>query len=277
MDSEDSEIEIRRRGDLYILIAKTFGIVVQTKKLEWGLKETKKRMAAVAEDLLEDKSRLETAPASSAIYDTAFRLTRYAILSAGAIAVLITMFLWLPVPMLDSVTNFRHALMTKIPAINLSGREDPGPEIEKIIIPSGPGLNPPLHWWTSGSAKVNADGSATGGANDQIYQLFQVPPSAMTVSGIFSLVGDTWNGTIMLDVVWYSKEREIARRNEAFGGVKGRPLAASFQYPVPLGADRLILIVRTWRPQDGYVKLRRATVSWHQSKIKGPWFDVELE
>jgi hypothetical protein len=234
-------------------------------------------MAAVAEDLLEDKSRLETAPASSAIYDTAFRLTRYAILSAGAIAVLITMFLWLPVPMLDSVTNFRHALMTKIPAINLSGREDPGPEIEKIIIPSGPGLNPPLHWWTSGSAKVNADGSATGGANDQIYQLFQVPPSAMTVSGIFSLVGDTWNGTIMLDVVWYSKEREIARRNEAFGGVKGRPLAASFQYPVPLGADRLILIVRTWRPQDGYVKLRRATVSWHQSKIKGPWFDVELE
>jgi hypothetical protein len=277
MNSEDFEIEVRRRGNFYILVANKFGVVVETKNLECGLKEAGKRIAVVAADLKESKSQLESTSASSAFDGAIVRPGLYALLIAGACTALIILFLWVPAPLIDTVMNFRHAVSAKIPAISLSGREDPGPEIERLIIPSGPGPTAPLHWLTSGSARVNADGSASGGADDQIYQVFPVPASAMTVSGIFSLIGDTWNGTLMLDVVWYSKEQEIARRNEAFGGVKDRPLAASFQYPVPVGADRLILIVRTWRPQDGYVKLRRATVSWHQSKIKGPWFDVELE
>jgi len=49
----DIDIEVRRRGNGYILIAYQFGVVVRSKELKSGIEELERRVAIVGEDLRE--------------------------------------------------------------------------------------------------------------------------------------------------------------------------------------------------------------------------------
>src|ERR1700682_5620925 len=50
-DGLDIDIEVRRRGSGYILIAYRFGVVVRSKELKSGIEELERRVAVIGEDL----------------------------------------------------------------------------------------------------------------------------------------------------------------------------------------------------------------------------------
>src|ERR1700693_3102846 len=65
-DRMDIDIEVRRRGDGYLLIAYRFGVVVRAKDLKSGIEELERRIAIISEDLREVGIPLRSDPIPTA-------------------------------------------------------------------------------------------------------------------------------------------------------------------------------------------------------------------
>jgi len=269
--SLEFDLEIHRKNDSYIFVARQFGVVVRNNDISSGAREAETRIMAVAAESQKE------AIANSALMSSTVgvRASPRSIPFFAALAIFgvgLFAFLWIAGP-LSNVTGkfganiesiFRQASdRLSIVIIEPFGLPNLGREIASTTVPSTSDTGTRSAWLTTGPARIEADGTATGGSESQIYQLFPVPEFATIMYGTLSTVGNIWNGATILDVIWYADQREISRFAETWRAVKDRPMELEFIYSVPPSANRLQLIVRTWRPQDGLVKVLNAKVSWH--------------
>jgi hypothetical protein len=276
--SLEFDLEIHRKNDSYIFVARQFGVVVRNNDISSGAREAETRITAVAAESREEAiansaSTSSTVGARASSRSIAF-FAALAVFGVGLFA-----FLWISAPLPNVTGKFganaasassliesifrRAADRLSIVIIEPLGLPNMGREIASTTVPSTSDAGSRSAWQTTGPARIDADGTATGGSESQIYQLFPVPEFATIMYGTLSTVGNIWNGVTILDVIWYADQREISRFAETWRAVKDRPIELEFIYSVPPSANRLQLIVRTWRPQDGLVKVLNAKVSWH--------------
>jgi hypothetical protein len=277
--SLEFDLEIQRKNNAYTFVARQFGVVVRATDLSSGAREAEMRIIAVAAEAREDKIA-DSASTSSSVGARASSQSIFFFTSLAVFGVVLFALFWIAGP-LSNVTGYFGANAIRSTSViesifrrtsnrinseivaQLGGLPKLGPEIASTTIPSTSDTGTRSAWLTTGPARVDADGTATTGSEGQIYQLFPVPKFSTTVYGTLSATGNIWNASTILDVIWYEDQREISRSAESWRAVKDRAIEAEFIYSVPAAATRLQLIVRTWRPQDGLVKVSTAKVSWY--------------
>jgi hypothetical protein len=146
------------------------------------------------------------------------------------------------------------------------GKPALGAPIETVSI--GGGTEATIRW--AGNPAVEADGSIRGDSTGKISQVFPVPKPATLLKGTLPVIGDTWRGAFLIDVVWYAGDKEASRKALSFWLRKNRPLKVTFEAAAPTAADRVQIVLRTWRPQDGQFKVQRMELSWYRPSAPSP-------
>jgi hypothetical protein len=117
-DGLDIDIEVRRRGGGYILIAYGLGVVVRSKDLKSGIEELERRVAAIGEDFrdvgLPLPSRTETLAKNEARPFN--QIARPLITLVTVAAVLASLVFLVAAPIVAALAGVRTAISTLIPA-----------------------------------------------------------------------------------------------------------------------------------------------------------------
>jgi hypothetical protein len=103
----DVDIEVRRRGNSYILIAHKFSVVVRSKELQPGIEELDRRVAIISADFRElgITAASDGAPAKGPTSDVAVARSLLIIVTVGAI--LATFVFLSTVPIVMAMTGLR--------------------------------------------------------------------------------------------------------------------------------------------------------------------------
>jgi hypothetical protein len=116
-DEMDIDIEVRRRGSGYILIAYRFGVVVRSKELQSGIEDLERRVAAIGQDLREvgppvTSTAVATAKKEMWILD---QLKPWLIALVTVAAVLTGLVLLVTAPLISALANVRSGISALVP------------------------------------------------------------------------------------------------------------------------------------------------------------------
>jgi len=101
-----------------------------------------------------------------------------------------------------------------------------------------------------------------GDYENQLWQDTVVPATANAARLLLPLTSNTSGATVIIDCVWYKHDKESAR--EALTALCDSTGGCFFSATicVPSGMERLRLIARPWRLQDGRITLSDGVLIW---------------
>jgi hypothetical protein len=128
-------------------------------------------------------------------------------------------------------------------------------------------------WQSTAPATVRPDGTAHVGFGGTALHELTVPANASVFAGDIDIVGDTWHGMIIADVVWFKDDKQLLWKTEFFKANKNRLLRAKLLQQVPAFANKVIVSLRTWQPKDGALDIRKGVFSFYHpaAPAKGQW------
>jgi hypothetical protein len=117
-DRTNIDIEVRRRGNAYTLIARQFGVVVRSNDLKSGIEELDRRVAIIANDLLEVGIPVSADSIASAKSQqrTLDQVLSPLIIIVTVAAVLASFVLVATLPIVAALASVRSAISTLAPA-----------------------------------------------------------------------------------------------------------------------------------------------------------------
>lgn len=118
-------------------------------------------------------------------------------------------------------------------------------------------------WYVSGPSFPEQKGNlAMGRFDNQLIVDLPLPVGATAVQLKMPVSGTVATATLILDTVWYSGAKEVARAAPSIELGSTLSNVISTAQAVPSGADRLTLIVRPWRDIDGIVTAGEGELVW---------------
>lgn len=115
--SLDFDLEVLRRGDAHIIVARQYGVVVRSKDLTAGLREAQARIEAVAADLREAGLTPGTPVPGGAFAGESWSRLALALAPSIAVAALFSVFLLLAsLPLVNAAGSLRHGISAIMPS-----------------------------------------------------------------------------------------------------------------------------------------------------------------
>jgi hypothetical protein len=121
-DEMDIDIEVRRRGNEYILVAYQFGVVVRSKELKSGIEELERRVAIISEDLHEAGILVPSGAISRTNHEISGPFARsLVVVLVAVVAVMGSLILVTAAPIIAGLLGVRSAISAIVPAEAGSG------------------------------------------------------------------------------------------------------------------------------------------------------------
>ncbi|MBM4140181.1 MAG: hypothetical protein FJ242_01610 [Nitrospira sp.] len=120
-------------------------------------------------------------------------------------------------------------------------------------------------WRIAGNILGLSRVKAQGQFDSQIYSEFLPPAEAKRLSGSIYFIPDQDGAVILTDIIWRHGNREISRSvSSTKKAIKGQLSILNFGVMRPADADRVLIIVRPWRREDGMITIEGAKIHWWQ-------------
>jgi hypothetical protein len=154
------------------------------------------------------------------------------------------------------------------------GRPELGAALRSDTVPPvGVTGTSPNGWQLWGTTTTKENGAVLVGFEGRASHEAAVPANATVFTGDIDIVGDTWHGTIIMDVVWFKDDKQLLWKTDFFKANKNRSLRVKMLQEVPTFANRVTVSVRTWQPRDGTLNVRKGVFSFYHpaAPAQGQW------
>jgi hypothetical protein len=117
-EEADVDIEVRRRGHEYILLARQFGVVVRSKELQYGIEELERRVTIVGQNFREAGIMVRSVLSAEAENESSFfkGLAPYTIMIVTVAAIVATLVILTVAPIVVAIASVRSEISSLVPA-----------------------------------------------------------------------------------------------------------------------------------------------------------------